>query len=109
MPQPFPGTTSNVRDAHVIAPYWSDNDLRKEGNVTYEVFEFNTDTNGVLSTVNNFIMEEFGNNTNFVGVYMILVEWNTVHPFPHGAENPDDHSSATQSFLDKVQNHLVFI
>lgn len=107
VPQPFPGIDNNVRSAHVVAPYWSDNDLRREGNVSYEVFEFQkTGMHGdeVLITVSNYIMEEFGNATNFVGVYMILAEWNTVHPFPHGASDTNL-PSTIESFIAKVRTH----
>ena len=97
-----------MRLAHVIAPYWSDNDIRREGNVSYEVFEFqNTGTYGdeVLTIVNNYIMEEYGNSTNFVGVYMILAEWNAVHPWPHGSTA--SLSSSVASFVDQVHKLSV--
>lgn len=92
-----------MRTANVIAPYWSDNDIRREGNVSYEVFEFqNTDTYGdeQLTLVSNYIMEEYDNSTNFVGVYMILAEWTAVHPFPHGSNV--SLSSSVASFVTKV-------
>ena len=95
-----------MRSVHVVAPYWSDNDIRREGNVSYEVFEFQkTGAHGdaVLTTVSNFIMEEFGNITNFLGVYMILAEWNAVHPFPHGVGDTDVLSPTIKSFIAKVQ------
>jgi len=98
-----------VRSAHLIAPYWSDNDIRREGNVSYEVFQFQeTGTHGdeVLDAVNSYIQEEFENATNFVGVYMILAEWNTVHPFPHGT-NPDTLSPTTRSFVAKVATESI--
>ena len=108
-PEPFPGTVEGVRSAHVVAPYWSDNDIRREGTVSYEVFEFQkTGVHGdeVLTTVSNYIMEEFGNTTNFLGVYMILAEWNNVHPFPHGIGNTDGLSPSIESFIAKVQYSL---
>lgn len=108
-PEPFPGASNGVRFAHVIAPYWSDNDIRREGNVSYEVFEFQkTGTYGdeVLTIVNNYIMEQYGNSTNFVGVYMILAEWNAVHPFPHGSDN--SLSSSIASFVNKVYIQVIY-
>ena len=111
MPQPFPGTVVSVRSAHVVAAYWSDNDIRREGNVSYEVFEFQkTGTYGdeVLTTVSNYIMEELENATSFLGVYMILAEWNSVHPFPHGSSNIDFSSIFINKVLYFIRNYYKY-
>ena len=83
-PVPFPGSVS----IDVVAPYWSDNDIRKEGSVMYEVFQSGHSSHGdmLLSTVSDFLKDILENST-FQGTYMILAEWNNVHSFPHGNDD----------------------
>ena len=90
-----------MRFAHVIAPYWSDNDIRNNGGtVSYEVFQFEGQA---LDTVSEYVTEKFMRNmtTKFQGVYMILAEWNAVRPFPHGA-NLVNLGPTIRSFINKV-------
>ena len=86
-PEPFPG--GNI---HVVAPYWSDNDIRREGNVSYEVFQLQgTGAYGdqLLDDVSSYIRER-SMSSDFQGSFMILAEWEGVHPYPHGASNSSD-------------------
>ena len=39
----------------------------------------------MLATVNNFIKETIGDGSAFQGTYMILAEWNGVHPYPQSS------------------------
>jgi len=102
-PEPFPGF-SNI---HVVAPYWSDNDIRRQGSVIYEVFQFGDSTIGdsdsLLDTVSDFITENFNNDSEpaFKGTYMILAEWREVHPFPDG-DSPNTLSPAQKDFVALV-------
>ena len=98
-PVPFP-VSSNI---HVVAPYWSDNDIRQRGSVIYEVFQSGDSAYGdsLLATVSDFIKDNFNNDSNFQGTYMILVEWNGVHPFPDDA-GASTLSSAQRNFADLV-------
>jgi len=85
----------------VVAPYWTDNDIRKEGYVSYEVFQLQV-TGGygdqLLDSVSSVIRER-NVSLDFKGSFMILAEWRDVHPFPHGASS----SSDNDPFLAKVQ------
>ena len=63
-----------------MAPYWSDNDIRDEGDVCYEVHNEDSD---LMRTISKFISYKSGNT--FVGNWMLLAEWNDVHPYPHGS------------------------
>jgi len=86
----------------VVAPYWSDNDIRREGNVSYEVFQLQaTGAYGdqLLNNVSSYIRER-GMSSDFEGSFMILAEWEGVHPYPHGANN----DSGDDPFLNKVSS-----
>jgi len=89
-----------VRSFHVVAPYWSDNDIRQEGSVSYEVFQLRTTGaygDEVLDDVSSYIRER-NMSSNFQGSFMILAEWTDVHPYPHGASSSFDYGP----FLAKV-------
>ena len=69
-----------------MAPYWADHDIRRDGNVFYEMFERGRsgNDNNVLESVNRYL--RLNNLTqNFSGTFMILAEWRDVHPYPHGS------------------------
>jgi len=85
----------------VVAPYWTDNDIRREGNVSYEVFQLQaTGVYGdqLLDDISSIIRER-KMSSDFKGIFMILAEWKDVHPYPHGASS----SSDNDPFLAKVQ------
>ena len=80
-PQLFPTTNTLTKFAYVVAPFWSDNDLRLAGNAMYQVY-------GLSSQLNNastFIADM--TETNFNGTWMLVAQWNGAHPYPHG-DNP---------------------
>jgi len=84
----------------VVAPYWSDNDIRREGNVSYEVFQLQaTGAYGdqLLDNINSYIRER-STSSDFQGSFMILAEWEGVHRYPHGANS----SSNDDPFLNQV-------
>ena len=68
-----------------MAPYWADHDIRRGGNVFYETFEKGRSQNDdlILSRVNDYLSRS--KSSNFSGTFMILAEWNGVHPYPHGS------------------------
>ena len=82
-PQLFPTSNSVTRKAYVVAPFWSDNDLRLAGNITYQVHESMTN---LVANVSAFISDTTG--TNFSGTWMLVAQWNGAHPYPHGS-NPN--------------------
>ena len=83
-PYPFPGHYY-LRRFYVVAPYWADHDIHKEGNVFYETFERGKSQNddSMLQRVNDYLRYKTG--SNFSGTFMILAEWNGVHPYPQGS------------------------
>jgi len=72
-----------------VAPYWSDHDIRREGEVSYEIFEKGRSSYGdmLLDRVNTYLAANV--MTNFTGTFMILAEWKDVHPYPHGSGSFD--------------------
>ena len=84
-PSLFPGYYY-LRRFYVVAPYWADHDIRRDGNVFYETFERGRSRNDdvVLDTVSHFL--RLNNEAlSFSGTFMILAEWQDVHPYPHGS------------------------
>lgn len=84
-PSPFP-----LEDVYMVAPYWSDVDIRLEGEVRYEVHTWsNPDSWSLLTNVSSFLSEQAGFVIN--GTWMLVAKWDGVHPFPHGSDNtPSD-------------------
>lgn len=72
------------RTSHVIAPFWSNNDIRRAGRIRYEVYDSRTSTASmdVLNRISDMIVNRTGES--FQGTWMLLVEWENCHPSPHG-------------------------
>ena len=88
-PSQFPTSNSTINSSYVVAPYWSDVDNRKAGQIRYQVFEAtNRDSNASISRVNGFISQAV--NETFNGLWMLVAEWRDVHPYPHAATNETD-------------------
>lgn len=81
----FPGTSTTVARAYLVAPYWDDVDIRLAGNISYEVHsrrDNNPGSNQLLDDVSNFV--EMSTGQSFQGTWMLVAEWEEVHPWPHG-------------------------
>ena len=79
---PFP---DGAPGAYVVAPYWDDVDLRRAGNISYEVHSRsgnNPGSNQLLDEVSGFVENSTGQS--FQGSWMLVAEWENVHPWPHG-------------------------
>lgn len=88
----------------VIAPYWSDNDIRREGAVRYATFHSsdaarNEQGRNWLQRVNQYVQTSQEND--FEGTWLLTAHWDTVHPSPHG-EN--DHRGISEEELAKVSS-----
>ncbi len=101
-PNPFPTTDYWTRTSYVVAPYWSDVDTRMEGTVCYEYHEADLiEDTTTIDRVSTFIRENTG--TDFSGLWMLVAEWNSVHPYPHGVANTaTDLSPGYEEFLQLV-------
>ena len=106
-PDQFPTEYYYSRNKLAVAPFWSDNDIRKAGAVRYATYnseEGDTNPNGkqLLEEVNNYIQdlqEDEDIDEVFVGTWLLVVHWDHVHPSPHGA---DDHNGIPETLLEKV-------
>ena len=81
---PFPVSTWNRT---LVSAFWSDNDIRLTGEISYEVHELgmSQDSEDLLTNVGQFVSEEIG--YGFEPAWMLVVEWRENHPFPHGEPN----------------------
>jgi len=93
----------------LLAPYWSNNDIRNTGEVIYASFQYGDTTEGniLLEIYRNYIRTNYPNATQFQGNFMILADWNKVHPFPHGSSNLSsvlDYNPSIADFINKVKH-----
>ena len=77
-PQTFPGVSTDVSSFYLVAPFWDDVDLRRRGNIFYEVHTTET-SQSLLSQVSNFV-----SNGSFSGTWMLVARWDEVHSWPDG-------------------------
>ena len=106
-PSPFPGHFY-LRRFHVVAPYWTDHDIRRTGSICYETFERGRSQNddSELNRVNTFL--QMNQKSNFSGTFMIVAEWLGVHPYPHGSSNLNFFESNYPSRADFI-NQVLYI
>ena len=100
-PSPFPTTNVYIRNRLVVAPFWSDNDIRKEGTVRYAFITPKQSSKGdkLIDEVVSYVLNQLKNIDRFEATWLLLAQWEKVHPSPHGA---DDTNGIPQSILDKV-------
>ena len=81
----FPSYYSSIHFHYAIAPYWSDNDARLNGLVSYQTYSVgeSSDSDNTINLVNRFI-EMNTSSTNFNGSFMLVVTWSEMHPYPAG-------------------------
>ena len=114
-PALFPTNNFVIRSqGRALAPFWSDVDIRKSGNVWYATASADEAQDQIeyqeLERVNNFVNSKLAENsegaiTLFRGVWMLVAHWDHVHPSPHGA---DDHRGIPEEELAKVKGRLFF-
>ena len=80
-PKRFPTRDRNIQNRYVVAPFWSDNDIRRAGTVRYVLIE--NGTNPIVQNVTALIQRE--HNQNFQANTMLIAQWDHVHPYPHGS------------------------
>ena len=102
-PENFPTNDFDIRNAIAVAPFWSDNDIRKDGTVRYAIYNRATDDNpagrALLDVVNANIQSQQGGEVLFEGLWMLIAHWDGVHPSPHGG---DDHGGISEEELNRV-------
>ena len=89
-PEIFPFSGYNTRDSYVVAPFWSDNDIRQSGSVKYVNFTSDTsnaesESRQLMDEVNAYIQAQQGETEErFEGNWLLAAHWDHVHPSPHG-------------------------
>ena len=78
IPSLFPSSLSFVSSAYLLAPFWSDVDITIYGSIFYEVHSGSDSP--LIQQVNNFISNQ--TETDFVGTWMLVVQWDEVRQFP---------------------------
>lgn len=103
-PRLFPTSRQVIRNSLVVAPFWSDVDVRLEGSIQYETFVripgFSRE-NVLLNYVSGYVANEWNNAENFTGSTMLVVQWNYVPPYPHGSPRLSDDPDLI-AFTNKV-------
>ncbi len=82
-PDAFPGTTT-ISAYYLVAPFWDDVDIRRRGNIYFEVHTL-VDSSNYLSIVSNFVAPD----GSFTGTWMVLAQWDMVHSWPDGESESD--------------------
>ena len=78
-----------MRDALIVAPYWSDVDIRLQGRIYYRLIEPGRSTEDLDMTLLNFIngyiaARQSDIAANFSATAMLVAQWRDVPPFPIG-------------------------
>lgn len=90
----------------MVAPYWSDNDIRKEGVVRYVAIEKSRSVEGDSMLTNISLHLQQKGYIDFEGSFAIIAQWDHVHPFPHGSPSG---FNITEDELKKVTNCLIIM
>ena len=82
----FPTESAATYYDFAVAPYWSDNDARLNGQVSWEMYRTgdSSATDDIIQDVNAFINLNT-NETNFAGNFIFVGFWEEMHPYPAGA------------------------
>ena len=93
-PNRFPTRNFFTRTRLAVAPFWSDNDIRRAGAVRYATYHSDESTSNkagqaLLARVNNYIQTRYTED-RFIGNWLLVAHWDHVHPSPHGEDNVGD-------------------
>ena len=100
-----------MRDALIVAPYWSDVDIRLQGRIYYRLIEPGRSTEDLdmtlLSFVNGYIAARQSDiAANFSATAMLVAQWRDVPPFPIGG-SVEGLSQTEAEFFSQVTFELV--
>ena len=97
-PEKFPTRDRYIQGRYVFAPYWSDNDIRREGTVRYVLIKKGTGDGSpdYLAIAGLIVQRRYFRD--FQARAMLVAQWENVHPFPHGAPDAD----VSDELLSKV-------
>ena len=98
----FPTESAATYFDFAVAPYWTDNDARLNGRVSWEMYSTgdSTLTDDIIDNVNTFINTNT-NETDFVGNFVFVGSWSEMHPYPAGAS-----PALAEPYLDNVSCYI---
>ena len=101
VPHRFPTNSEVIMQHLVVAPFWSDNDIRNEGVVRYATYTEGGESVLGAALLTNFTtyIRSLNKDPDFEGHWMLVAHWDGVHPSPHGG---DTDNGISQAELDKV-------
>ena len=101
LPQRFPTTSEQIKQRLVVAPFWSDNDIRKAGVVRYATYTRGDASPVGAALLNNLTsyIQRIRRDEDFEGRWMLIAHWDGVHPSPHGGNSSN---GISQVELDRV-------
>ena len=105
-PERFPTRDRYIQGRYVFAPYWSDNDIRREGTVRYVVIKegegggFFDNGAAYLADAVSIVRSRYFRD--FQARAMLVAQWENVHPFPHGSPDAD----VNDELLSRVSPYL---
>eukprot|EP00117_Sycon_ciliatum_P009054 scpid1187/ scgid4064/ Laminin subunit alpha-5; Laminin-10 subunit alpha; Laminin-11 subunit alpha; Laminin-15 subunit alpha len=106
-PEVFPGAqTSNVRNSHIAAPFWSDIDLTRGGNIYYQVYSADSNSaeySEVLEGVQNLTGLD-----SFVPLGMFVVTWDEVYTTGNDL-NPPNNTFQAVLLADDITSVAIFL
>ena len=100
-PLRFPTSSEEIMRHLVVAPFWSDNDIRREGAVRYATYTRGDSSalgETLLTNLTTYI-SRLNKDSDFEGRWMLIAHWDGVHPSPHGGNSSN---GISQVELDKV-------
>lgn len=101
----FPTNQQAVHDSLVVAPFWSDVDVRLEGDIYFRQFFRASGTESdttLLNYISSYVAATQTNATNFTGSMMLVAQWKNVPPYPHGESGLASQLGSYASFTSKV-------
>ena len=107
-PSLFPTTSAETYYDFAIAPYWTDNDARLNGRVSWEMYSTGDGdtTDDIIQSVNEFINANT-NETDFAGTFLFVSFWEGMHPYPAGAS--PDQAAPYLNFVSQKPFFLLYI
>ena len=105
-PQLLPSASIAVRDALMVAPYWSNVDIRLQGRIYYRLIEAGRITEdldmALLNFVSGFIAAKQNDTAaNFSATTMLVAQWRDVPPYLNG-DGAEGLSPSEAEFINRV-------
>jgi len=109
-PSLFPTRYFWTRNTYLVAPFWSDVDIVRDGSVCYQVHEKGDGyySDRMLRQISTFIELQFeaGDDVyGFEGIWMLVVQWEDTHMYPYtfASRYPRYYSARQREQLEAVR------